>query len=300
MGAGLFCRGGRRNVRARPFGVGSPRSSEVGTNRTAVVNPAPRRAFANSLPARYREHADAAAVIAHAHLAAERGSLPANLGTFSTYRTCAAALCVVARDRPGLLATISAALVLHNWDVIDAEAYTRNSPNNEREAVDLFWVQRSIGQSGEASDRAAAGDKSLAPMSPDEVTSLRQTLIGLLEGTIDAKGVTAKAAQQPVSPSCNTVVRFIEGRDGAFATLEVEASDRPGLLLALSKALFEKRLQIVSSEVRTQNGKVLDRFDVTEQDGALVTPERRLEVQVAVITAVESAMGRGSQTPRSA
>jgi hypothetical protein len=51
--------------------------------------------------------------------------------------------------------------------------------------------------------------------------------------------------------------------------------------------------------VRTQNGKVLDRFDVTESDGALVTPERRLEVQVAVITAVESAMGRGSQVPNS-
>lgn len=252
---------------------------------TTQTLPESARAFANSLPARYREHADAAAVIAHARLATERGQRPANLGMFSTYRACAGALCVVARDRAGLLATISAALVLHNWDVIDAEAYTRSSPSSEREAVDLFWVQRS------------GSDKPLEPMTSQEADSLRQTLIGLLDGSIDAKTVLAKpAAKSVASPATATVVRFIEGRDGAFATLEVEAGDRPGLLLALSKALFEKRLQIVSSEVRTQNGKVLDRFDVTEHDGAAVGPERRLEVQVAVITAVESAMGRGQSS----
>ena len=45
---------------------------------------------------------------------------------------------MVADDRPGLLATISAALVLCGLDVIEAEAYTRRVEGEHDEAIDVF------------------------------------------------------------------------------------------------------------------------------------------------------------------
>jgi UTP:GlnB (protein PII) uridylyltransferase len=69
--------------------------------------------------------------------------------------------------------------------------------------------------------------------------------------------------------------------------LEVETTDRSGLLLSLSQALFEQNVTIDASEVKTLEGKVRDRFHIVEISGAPITPERRLEIQVAVIGALE-------------
>ena len=84
-----------------------------------------------------------------------------------------------------------------------------------------------------------------------------------------------------------TVVRFLEDADGQLSTLEVETSDRSGLLLALFQALFEQKVTIDESEVKTFEGKVRDRFHIVELSGAPISPERRLEIQVAVIGALE-------------
>jgi [protein-PII] uridylyltransferase len=234
--------------------------------------------FVNSLPKRYRETVEPSAAIAHAHITAERGSDPVHLGTFPSQRPNSTALCIVAADQAGLLANISAAMVLSNLDVIDAELYTRTNPSGTREAVDLFWLRR-------AEDQAGAGR-----ISARELGELKQTLIGLLRGDISAADANRRAMEALRERPRDTVVRFIEGDDGSFSTLEVEAADRPGLLLALSQALFDQRLQIVSSEVRTKEGNVFDRFTVTERDGVPITPERRLEIQVAVLSALEQTL----------
>jgi [protein-PII] uridylyltransferase len=92
-------------------------------------------------------------------------------------------------------------------------------------------------------------------------------------------------------------VRFIEGVDGSFATLEVETGDRSGLLLALAQALFQQRVQIVSSKVKTTGTRVFDRFSIVELDGSPISPHRRLEIQVAVLTAVDPIVGGMHATP---
>ena len=83
------------------------------------------------------------------------------------------------------------------------------------------------------------------------------------------------------------VVRFIEGEDGTFATLEVETFDRSGLLLSLSQALFSQRVQIVGSQVKTRGGRVFDRFHIVEFDNKPISPARRLEIQVAILSAID-------------
>jgi UTP:GlnB (protein PII) uridylyltransferase len=233
------------------------------------------RSFAASLPESYRGNFDSSAIAAHARIARERESAPANIGSFFSNRVPGAAICVVADDRPGLLATISAALVLCNLDVIEAEAYTRRVAGQHDEAVDIFWVRHESG-----------GEPRLA-LSHEETRQLCQTLIGLIEGKLDRRRVDPSARSAVTPAAKETVVRFIEGEDGTFATLEVETFDRSGLLLSLSQALFSQRVQIVGSQVKTRGGRVFDRFHIVEFDNKPISPARRLEIQVAILSAID-------------
>jgi [protein-PII] uridylyltransferase len=226
------------------------------------------------------------AIAAHARLAAERGELPVNIGAFASSRAPGTPVCVIADDRPGLLATISAAIVLCGLDVIYAEAHTRRTADGRVEAVDVFFL------------RHALPEQRKTRVSRQEIEALQETLIGLLDGRIDARGAAPPAAVRS-GDEFGTVVRFIETGDGVLGTLEVETGDRSGLLLALSRALFEQRVQIIESEVKTVDGRVFDRFTVVEIDGRPISPERRLEIQVAILSAIEPVtVDRASQQPR--
>ncbi len=236
------------------------------------------QAFAASLPDSYRRNFDPAAVIAHAQIARAREGAAANVGTFPSGRF-GTALCVVADDRPGLLATISAALVLAELDVIEAEAYTRREPGRAGEAIDVFWVRP---------DPVARRGRGFEE---EQLALLKSTLIGLLEGRVE-RGRLVDGGRQAATPgTTETIVRFIEGDDGSFTTLEVETGDRSGLLLALSQALFNQRVQIIGSQVKTNGTRVFDRFSIVEIDGSPISSSRRLQIQVAVLTAVDPVIG---------
>lgn len=242
------------------------------------------QSFALSLPESYRRNFDMSAIAQHARIATERESAPANAGTFSSGRVPGDALCVVADDRPGLLATISAALVMCGLDVIEAEAYTRRVADRHDEALDVFWV------------RHESIDKRKVRLSKEEVAHFRQTLIGLLEGRVERRRF-GDTHRPPVTPSASeTVVRFIENADGNFSTLEVETGDRSGLLLALSQALYNQRVQIIGSQVKTVGDRVYDRFHIIELDGTPIGAPRRLEIQVAILSAVDPVIERRRAT----
>jgi [protein-PII] uridylyltransferase len=235
--------------------------------------------FAATLPASYRRNFDARAVQGHMELSLSRGQALVAIGAFPSNRP-GTALCVVAEDRPGLLATISAALVLSRLDVIEAEAYTRRQAGHADEAVDVFWV------------RHDPPELRREPVNPKHVAVLVETLTNLLTGKVDSARLSEPSIRPPATPSSTeTVVRFIEADDGSFATLEVETGDRSGLLLALAQALFNQRVQIVASQVRTTGTRVYDRFSIVEFDGSPINPGRRLEIQVAVLTAVDPLIG---------
>jgi [protein-PII] uridylyltransferase len=238
------------------------------------------RAFASSLPESYRKNFDFGAIASHARIALERESAPANVGRFLSTRVPGEAICVVADDRPGLLATISAALVMCGLDVIEAEAYTRRVQGRHDEAVDVFWV------------RHESADRRTERVSREEIAQLRQTLIGLVEGKLERRRLGDSHRPLATPASSETVVRFIENADGNFSTLEVETGDRSGLLLALSQALYSQHVQIIGSQVKTVNNRVYDRFHIVELDGSPVSPSRRLEIQVAVLTAVDPVIER--------
>jgi UTP:GlnB (protein PII) uridylyltransferase len=238
-----------------------------------MATSAPPESFAQALPPAYRERFDAAAMAVHARLAAERGAAPARMGRFATPGRPGTAVCVVARDRPGLLALISAAFVMTGLDVIDGEVFTRRAGRGAHEAVDVFWL------------RHADPRRREQPVADDDVRRAEAALVDLLEGRVSPQTAAAPPLAAPARGE--TVVRFVDGHDGGLATLEVETRDRSGLLLALTRALFESKVQIVLSEVRTLGDRVLDRFSLEEVDGSPIGAARRLEIQVAVLGALE-------------
>ncbi len=191
------------------------------------------------------------------------------MASFPWHDLSVTALCVVADDRPGLLALISSAFLEQGLDVESAEAYTRKRDDGHLEAVDLFWVRR-LGS---------------ATVADSDIAGLSATLNELLAG----KRAPLPAKETLLEPGfvSETTVRFIEGEDGALNVLEVETDDRSGLLLAVSRALFEMRVQITASQVRTTGRRVYDRFVLLELDGSPIEASRRLEIQVGVITAIE-------------
>ncbi len=253
---------------------------------TVTDSAPPSAEFRASMPDSYRRNFDVRASEAHEVVSAERGERLARVGTFPSPRP-GTALCVTAEDRPGLLATISAALVLCRLDVIEAEAYTRRRPGIPDEAVDVFWV------------RHDPPERRGEPVAPEDVLTLESTLVGLLEGKLDRNRLSDPGARRPSTPGAvETVVRFIEDREGAFATLEVETGDRSGLLLSLAQALFNQRVQIIGSQVKTNGTRVFDRFSIVELDGSPITANRRLEIQVAVLTAVDPVSLRAGASPQ--
>jgi UTP:GlnB (protein PII) uridylyltransferase len=259
--------------------------------------------FAGSMPASYRDRHSRDTIAVHAGIAAGRGSSPANVGRFDSPQG-KSVVCVVAEDRPGLLSRITAAFVMQGWDIVHAEAYTRPLPLPEgaadapvkTEAVDLFWLRRAEGHAmvppagSPEPQRSVSAAGAPEPqrgrtLSGSDVDAIRETLIGLLEGRLELPETVA--ADEP-GEIHNTRVRFIEGEDGTLCTLEVETRDRSGLLLVLTRALVAQRVTITRSEVRTFSTRVFDRFTIAEFDGSPISEARRLQIQVGVLSAIET------------
>lgn len=97
--------------------------------------------FLESMPSGYAHAFGHDDVIQHAGIVARRAGAPAHAEIWKSLPNGSAAVCVVADDRPGLLAKICSALVAHHLDVMSAQIYCRKLPEGATEALDLFWVR---------------------------------------------------------------------------------------------------------------------------------------------------------------
>ena len=224
------------------------------------------------MPAAYRRSFSSEIVAIHARTAAERQARTVSVASCGKHRDCTA-LCVVADDRPGLLWLISIGLAAHALDVMRAHIYCRRRPDGRTEAVDLFWVRR-------------RGSAAADPLDENEVDALSATINRLL--TVDPPPPPGAPAgdQTATPPYLSTHVSFVVDSESGAAMLVVETPNRPGLLLSITRALFEENVQIVRAEVATAGAHALDTFYVLELDGGAVTAARRAEIEAAARTAV--------------
>ncbi len=231
--------------------------------------------FEASMPQRYRAAFDEAAVREHAAIVARRAGL-VHIEIWQRSADGGVVLCIVASDQPGLLSLISASLVAHDVDIRAVKAYTRTHPDTRRaEAVDFLWVKRV----------AAAG----LPFTQADITRIGDVLTALVSGEATVESVLRKARLPPrVAPGESTVVTFSAGPAEGPCLLTVETIDRPGVLVAITHALFRSGVQIVASDVASRNGRVFDHFTLVEGDGSPVSPSRRGAVRQEVLSSIEA------------
>jgi [protein-PII] uridylyltransferase len=235
--------------------------------------------FTTSMPTSYRDAFEGDDVEAHAEIVARRSGSATRVEIWKDLPERVVAICIVADDRPGLLSQISAALVALEIDVVSAHAYCRTRPDGSREAIDFLWIRR-----------VARANGSVGLIRERDVAAIGEMVDALVRGNakFDASVRFARAIR---SASESTRVLFDDGAGDGTMVLTVEATDRPGLLLVVTKAIFRAQLQIIGLRATSDGGRAIDRFHLAELDGKPLVQARLLSLQIEIFTALEDGEG---------
>jgi len=233
----------------------------------------------DSMPERYLLANAPESIVEHARVSAQRGARPVHVAPVPSRHPEAAELCVVADDRPGLLARIAAAITANRLEVLGAQVYSR--PVGARwEAVDVFWVRDRDG-----------GTEGVASALPRLARDLDDVCAGRVEpeDLLRARTGSASPWRERPSPAVPTEVIIDDRASPRHTVVEVYAKDRPGLLYVLARAIHDLGLSIALSKINTEGTRVADVFYVSELDGSKVrSGERYQEIHRALVGAVES------------
>ena len=186
-------------------------------------------------------------------------------------------LCVVTPDRPGTLASISAAITANGFDVHAAQIHSRRTSDGTVQAVDLFWI----------TDRRDDEDELEAAMK-----KLERDLHNVITGVVAAEDLlkrrgSGRHSERP-APAIATEVMLDNHASTSQTLVEVATRDRPGLLFRLSRAFHTLGLTIAVAKINTEGTRVIDVFYVTELDGQKVeAPARMAEVRQALLSVLQ-------------
>lgn len=182
-------------------------------------------------------------------------------------------MCVVAEDRPGLLALVTDALLAQGMAIQSARAFCRQVSQERVEAVD-FLELRALG----------AADDLPAQLDGEALHAFVQSLSELITDDI-----AQRAAAHPGVPSSEPSTRVYFERqppsEGRYL-LVVDAVDSNGLLHAISSALHAKGMRIMACEIRTVGGRARDRFEIEPALQRLLGDRELCDVQLAVLDAL--------------
>ncbi|HTV21131.1 MAG TPA: [protein-PII] uridylyltransferase [Polyangiaceae bacterium] len=232
--------------------------------------------FVSGLPERYFYANDPDAILEHALFARGAQSRVASIRQAAVSHPYFE-LWVVADDRPGLLAMITATLSHSKLKVRSAQVYSWIGQDGRSRSLDIFWVR-----GPEDQERAVrllprlARDLEKAiehPVPPEELERLA------LSGT---RSSVARRAQLP------TEVNVDNESASNYTVIEVITRDRPGLLFVLSHALQQLGLSIWFAKINTEGDRVIDVFYVSDAARKkLVISAEIGRVRSAIVGAVE-------------
>lgn len=236
------------------------------------------RGFVASMPERYLLSNRPAAIAAHAELAREHEALGRIVSVAlvpSSHLGAAEEICVIAADRPGLLAAITAAIAASRLEVHAAQIHSRaaglrgagggvSAGAEPVQAVDLFWV-RERGEDPEGVARA--------------MPKLGRDLRGVLSGEIDPMELSKKRSGGSLrgrpSPRVRTQISIDNRASPGHTVIEVLTRDRPWLLFTIAETLHSLGLSIAVAKINTEGARVADVFYVSERDGTKVAAGKR-------------------------
>jgi [protein-PII] uridylyltransferase len=231
------------------------------------------------MPERYLLANSPESIVQHARVAAARDGRPAQAALVPSRHPEAAELCVVADDRPGLLASIAAAITASRLEVLGAQVYSRQV-GARWEAMDIFWVRDRDG-----------GTEGVERALPRLTRDLEDVCAGRVDPADLLRVRTGSASpwRERPSPAVPTEVLIDDRASPRHTVVEVFAKDRPGLLYTLARAMHGLGLSIALSKINTEGTRVADVFYVSELDGAKVAMGPRYqEIHNALVQAVQS------------
>jgi [protein-PII] uridylyltransferase len=168
---------------------------------------------------------------------------------------------VVAKDRPGLLATVAGVLALHGLSVRSADV-----TGEDEYAVELFDVEPS---------RSRWPDWELVA---DEIDAVLRGTLPLDERL--ARQAHAYAGERRASSPrpITTSVKVIDAASATSTVIEIRAADAVGLLYRITATLFALDLDVVAARVSTFGHEVVDAFYVRDRTtGGKITDRDRIK-----------------------
>ncbi|HYQ46205.1 MAG TPA: hypothetical protein VER11_29750 [Polyangiaceae bacterium] len=225
--------------------------------------------FVATMPAAYERLYQAKEAAEHAAIVARRGTKLVHAELCQSER--GSLLCVVAEDRPGLLALVTDALLAQGLAIQSARAFCREVGKDRVEAVDFLELRAPAGSDGVATQ-----------LDGDELHSFEKSLSELIAEDMGKSTTSVPSVElQP------TRVYFERQSltDGCYL-LVVDAPDSDGLLHAVSSALHVKGMRILACEIRTVEGRARDRFEVEPSSPRTLKDAELCDIQLAVLEAL--------------
>jgi [protein-PII] uridylyltransferase len=209
------------------------------------------------LPASYVLSTPPATVGEHIALIAEADGATAvrrdSLGTIDR-------ITIVTPDRPGTLSLLAGTLAAHNANVLGGVAHTRD----DGVAIDVMHVGDALGRGIDE----RRWQRILA--------AIPQALSG--EFDVDSRLAATRATYHAVPRVQTPTTVQVDNNDSEhYSIVEVHASDRLGLLYALTRAMHELALNIHLAKVDTIGAEVVDAFYVLRENGQRI--ERPDEIE---------------------
>ncbi|HEX9296278.1 MAG TPA: [protein-PII] uridylyltransferase, partial [Polyangiaceae bacterium] len=241
--------------------------------------------FLGSMPERYLLSNSSAEIAAHARLARGEGHA-VTAGLVPSRYPEAAELCIIAPDRPGLLAAMTAAIAASRLEVHKAQIHSRTLSDGSIQAVDLFWVRDRV-------DGAGGAARAMPKLERD----LRSVITGQIRPRDLAAGRGASPWAERPAPAVTTEVSIDNRASVRQTVIEVLTRDRPGLLFTLADALHELGLSIALAKINTEGHRVADVFYVTEADGSKIDPgQRTQDIRTRLISVLDDLAKEGRHT----
>jgi [protein-PII] uridylyltransferase len=178
---------------------------------------------------------------------------------------------VCAKDRPGLFSKIAGTFTLNNLDILDAQIFTwRNNM-----ALDIFTVKPPPDKFFEE-ERWALAERNLAAALSGDLD---------LVSALNDKTSAYKRIKPKASKRSHRIV--VDNTSSSFFTIiEVFTYDFPGLLFAVTDALYQSGLDIWVAKISTKVDQVVDVFYVRDVDG------QKIDAEQQVASVKEAILGR--------
>ncbi len=164
-------------------------------------------------------------------------------------------------DHPGLFSRIAGALAVSGANIVDAKVHTLNNGM----ALDSFLVQ-------DADGAAFARPNKLAKLA----VLVEQTLSGRLRPLAELQkneGLPSRTRVFRVAPR----VLIDNKASNRHTVIEVNGRDRPGLLYAVTGALYDLSLQVYAAKISTYGEQVVDVFYVKDVFGLKIEHPAKLD-----------------------